>query len=90
MSFDLDPDGNIITRSVIGWTNAPVAGMFVLARLEHVGSEDQLRASLVGANPPDAVQLTFTPQQALEFADSLTRMANIILQQQIPAARHQN
>lgn len=74
--FDTYPDGNIITHPFTGYTVAPVADTAILARLEYVENEDQLRTG--GGK---AVQLILTPPQALELADALAKNANRILGQ---------
>lgn len=73
--FDLDADGMVITRPVLGWTIAPVAGMAVLARLNY--SETPADIGTGGK----ALQIVLTPQQALELADLLTKQAKHILAQ---------
>jgi hypothetical protein len=77
--FDTGPDGNIITRPLIGYRAVPVADTAILARLEYVENEEQLRTG-VG----QAVQLILTPQQALEVAGVLTKHARYILGQSVP------
>lgn len=85
-AFDTDASGNIITKPLTGYTSAPVAGMFVLARLEYADSEDHLRAVMSGTAKPGAVQLAITPGQAKELAARLTLLADDILAQQTPGA----
>lgn len=88
--FDTDTSGNIITRPLTGYTSAPVAGMFVLARLEYADSEDHLRAVMSGTDKPGAVQLAITPGQAKELAGRLMLLADYILAQQSPKAKERN
>ncbi len=85
-AFDTDAKGHIVTKPLIGFTSAPVAGMFVLARLEYADSENHFRAITSGTDKPRAMQLTITPVQAKELAARLTFLANHILAQQTPDA----
>ena len=77
--FDTDASGNIITKPLVGYTSAPVAGMFVLTRLEYADSENHLRGIMSDAEKPGAVQLAITPSQAKELAARLNLLADHIL-----------
>lgn len=89
-TFDTDENGNIITRPLTGHTTAPVAGMFVLARLEYAESEEQLRAIMTANLKPSAVQFAISPVQAKELAARLTLLADHILAQQTPDQEKKN
>lgn len=71
--FDLDAQGNVITRPFLGYTVAPVAGMSVIARLNYAETPADI------GTEGKALQLVMTPQQALELAAVLTRNAQYIL-----------
>ena len=71
--FELDESGMIVTRPLLGWTIAPVAGVSVLARLDYAEKPEYI---LTGGK---SVQLILTPQQAIALADVLTRHAKHIL-----------
>ncbi len=89
-AFDTDSTGNIISKPLIGYTSAPIAGMFVLARLEYADSENHLQAIMSGTEKPGAVQLVITPDQAKELAARLNLLADHIISQKTPATQGRN
>ena len=71
--FELDEDGMIVTRPLLGFTIVTVAGMSILTRLDYAEKPADIETG------DKSVQLILTPQQALEVADALTRHARNIL-----------
>ena len=69
---DLEKDaaGNIITRPVLGWTTAPVAGTAVLLALDYAETPAQLRTGGL------RLQAVMTVPQARELAAALQRAAD--------------
>ena len=88
--FDTDDAGNIITKPMIGYQTMPVAGMFILARVEYANSDAHLMAVMADQEKPGAVQLAITPNQAREFAARLVHLADHIISQQTPSATGRN
>ena len=80
--FDVDKNGMVITRPLLGWTMAPIEGMFLLARLNYAETPADI------GNDGKAIQLILTPQQALELADVLTKQAKHILGAPPQGSRH--
>ena len=40
--LELDEQGTIVTRPVLGWTLVPAAGMFVIARIRYAERPEEL------------------------------------------------
>jgi hypothetical protein len=74
MDFELDADGKIITKPVMGWTIAPVAEIAVLVTVQYADRREELETG------GKQIQLLLMPQQCLELAEVLTRQANRILE----------
>lgn len=75
MEFDTDDKGGIISFPLYGWTTVPAMGMALITRLEYFPTP------LSMANrSPEAVQLTWTPQQCREFGQLLLKMADHLSQ----------
>jgi hypothetical protein len=72
--FEKDKNGDIITKPVVGFTTAPVAGMAVLLAIRYVETPEELESG--GSKQ---IQLILTPQQAQEIANSLARQGERIL-----------
>ena len=72
-SLEKDAQGNIVTRPVMGWVTAPVAGMFVLLGLKYAETPEQLKSG------GKTLQFGLLPAQALELAEMLTTQARSIL-----------
>ena len=73
--FVTDVQGNIITKPVVGYATVPLGGMALLLGVRYVDSDEELNSG-----NSKQIQLTLTPQQALEIADSMTRQANLLLE----------
>lgn len=71
--LEMDAEGNIVTRPILGWTTAPVAGMAILLVLNYAESPDELKTG------GRFLQTIWTPQQALELAAVLTKRAREII-----------
>lgn len=74
-NFDLLPDGNIKVSPLTGYSTAIAAGMACLVRLA------ESDANLL-ANKMDNLQLVLTPAQAVELAQALSNMAEVVFRQQ--------
>ena len=72
--LETDAQGNIVSRPVMGWITAPVAGMFVLLGLKYAETPEQLKTG------GKTLQFGLLPAQALELAEMLTRQARGILE----------
>ena len=72
-TLEKDAQGNIVTRPVMGWMTAPVAGMFVFLGLKYAETPDQLKTG------GKTLQFGLLPAQALELAEMLTKQARAIL-----------
>lgn len=88
--FDTDDAGNIITKPMVGYSTMPVAGMFILARVEYADSEAHLLAVMSDQEKAGAVQLAITPDQAREFAARLMFLADHIMAQRTPDSAGKN
>lgn len=75
MSATWDVDDNNIVKlfPVIGFHILPVAGISVAARIQFLGTPDQLEAE------PEALQFVLTPAIALQLAEDLRKTAERIL-----------
>lgn len=69
--FDLDDDGNIKVRPLMGYTIAPVAGMFCVVRMEYPESPEDMFAGKTSA-----VQLAMTAAQLREVSAVMLRKAD--------------
>lgn len=67
--FDLNEAGNISLNPLVGYSTGTAAGMMCILRLEHVRSEQDLRAGRT-----QALQLGMTPAQCRELSQALRRM----------------
>ncbi|TDX64020.1 hypothetical protein EDE12_106166 [Methylosinus sp. sav-2] len=72
-ALELNEDGSVKTRPVLGWTITPVAGMSVLLRILYAETPAELKTG--GQN----LQVILTPAQALDLAQSLAKPAMHIL-----------
>jgi hypothetical protein len=73
--FETDGQGNIITKPVVGYAAVPIEGMAVLLGVRYVDSDEDLNSA-----SSKQIQLTLTPQQALEIAGSMARQAKLLLE----------
>lgn len=78
--FETDSDGNIITNPVTGWTSACFAQMTVVLAIHYAPTPLALES---GENK--SIQFVLTPQQCLELAERLTKLARYVLDQPPPA-----
>jgi hypothetical protein len=79
--FDLDENGNISVRPLMGFTLAPVQGMFCVARLEYPQTVEDMRTG-----NRSAVQLTMTAVQLREVAAALLRSADQLESAPLPTS----
>lgn len=77
-ALELDAQGLIVTRPVLGWTTVPVAGMSVLLRIHYAEKPEELGTEGHG------LQVVMTPPQALELAESLASQARRFLEPRDP------
>ncbi len=71
--LEMDEQGMVVTRPVLGWTMVPVAGTAVLLRLQYAETPVELKTG------GRFLQVLLTPQQAQELAEMLTTQAQRIL-----------
>ncbi len=79
MSLDVletDSHGNAVERPVVGWMVTTDQGVTVLAAFEYTESASELTRECA------KLQLSFTPQQALQLANALTDLAGSIFRTQ--------
>ncbi len=73
--LEINDDGMITPRPVLGWVHGPIGGVIAVLRLNYADSpQDQIAGGR-------HLQVTLTPQQALALAEDLTRTANLLLAQ---------
>jgi hypothetical protein len=77
--FETDSDGNIITNPVTGWVSSTFAEMGIILALHYAPTPQALES---GKN--SSIQFVLTPQQCLELAERLTKLAHIVLDQPLP------
>ncbi len=77
--FETDKDGNVITNPVTGWVSTTFAEMGVILAMHYAPTPEALES---GKNK--SIQFVMTPQQCLELAARLTKLANIVLGQPVP------
>ena len=77
--FETDKDGNIITNPVTGWVSSTFAEMGVILAIHYAPTPEALETGEY-----KVMQFVMTPQQCLELADRLTKLANIVLNQPNP------
>jgi hypothetical protein len=74
LEFDTDKDGNVITNPVTGWTSASFAGMGVVLAMHYADTPLALETG-----KSKSLQFALTPQQCLELAERLTKLAKHLL-----------
>ena len=74
--FEIDGNGNVITKPLTGWRGATFAGMGIVIALHYAESIEALESG-----DSKTVQLVMKPQQCLELAETLTRLANSVLKE---------
>ena len=79
-ALEVNSDGNIVTRPIMGWTTVP-AETAVILRLNYAENPDELRTG--GRH----LQVILTPQQCLELAQILTKQAQRILEAPRPTGK---
>jgi hypothetical protein len=73
MTIELDANGMVVTRPVLGWTTATAAEIAVILQIQY--SEKPADIDTGGKS----LQVVLTPPQCLELAEVLTRNAQRIL-----------
>jgi hypothetical protein len=63
----------VITRPVLGWTTAAVAGSSVILQMQYAETPEELKTG------GRSIQFVLTPPQSLELAETLTKQAKRIL-----------
>lgn len=81
--LEKDSQGNVITKPVVGWITAPMAGMAVILQMQYVDSPEQL-----DAGGRTKLQFVLTPQQCQELAETLTRQAARVMNSPDTGRRH--
>jgi len=80
MPLETDANGMIVTRPVLGWTTAPVAGSAVILQIQYAETPQELKTG------GRSLQFVLTPPQSLELAETLTKQAQRILNQKPSSA----
>ncbi len=78
MTLEINPDGTISTRPVLGWTTAAIAGTTVFLQIQYAEKPADIATGGL------SLQVVLTPQQALELAETLTKQARRIVDAPIP------
>jgi hypothetical protein len=73
--LQLDEHGNVVAKPVIGWMITTDKDVTVLAAIEYADSPSELTTE------SSKIQLDLTPQQSLQLADALTKVANHVLEE---------
>jgi hypothetical protein len=71
--LETDAAGMVITRPVLGWTTAAVAGSSVILQMQYAETPEELKTG------GRSIQFVLTPPQSLELAETLTKQAKRIL-----------
>jgi hypothetical protein len=71
--LEMDNNGNIVTRPVLGWTTVPAMGTAVILAIQYAETPQELKTG------GRRLQLVLTPQQAQELAATLTTQAARVL-----------
>jgi hypothetical protein len=74
--FETDSDGNIITNPVTGWVSASFEGMGIVLAMHYAETPEALESG-----ESKAIQFALTPQQCLQLAERLTKLARHVLDQ---------
>jgi hypothetical protein len=82
--LEINHDGTVVTRPVLGWTTVTVAETAVLLSLQYAEKPEDIRTG------GKSLQVVMTPQNALELAESLTKQARRILDAPSPPQRAQH
>jgi hypothetical protein len=83
--FELDENGNIITKPVTGWSAAVIFESTVLLQLQYVDTPLELEK---GQNK--SFQFVLTPPMCLELAVLLTKQANRAMESKLPPGKSPN
>lgn len=78
--LQIDKNGNIIVRPLVGWTTHQIAGIAVLLTVEYVEAEEGLNTGY-----SQSVQLGLTAAMCQELADTLSKAAKGILGETFPS-----
>ena len=71
-------DGAVKAAPLLSWACAPLEDVFVLVNLRYARSRDEM------ASGGQSVQMTMSPQQALELAEALRTRAETVLRRRSP------
>jgi hypothetical protein len=74
LGFETDKDGNVITNPVTGWTSASFAGMGIVLAMHYADT-----ALALDTGESKSLQFALTPQQCLELAERLSKLAKHLL-----------
>lgn len=77
LEFETDKNGNVITNPVTGWVSAAFAGMGVVLAMHYADTSLALETG-----ESKSLQFALTPQQCLELAERLTKLAKHLLADQ--------
>lgn len=77
-AMEVDEQGNLIVRPLLGWASIPMLNMFVFLRLRY--EETPAEFGTEGRS----LQMVLTPQQALDLARELELQAKRVLGQPVP------
>ncbi len=78
MTIEKDAQGMVVTRPVLGWTTAAVAGTAVLLQIQYAEKPADIGTGGL------SLQVVLNPHKALELAETLTKQARRIVDAPIP------
>ncbi|HVZ68499.1 MAG TPA: hypothetical protein VG891_03490 [Rhizomicrobium sp.] len=73
--LEKDASGKIVTRPIMGFSSAPIAGMAIFLQVRYAETPEQLKAK------GKSIQFSLTPEQALELASMMATQAKRIIDQ---------
>jgi hypothetical protein len=80
---DLDSNGNILTKPVMGWSISHVAGAALLLTVRYADTPAELER--MESKP---ITLALTPQLGLELAEALKRNSQNLIDGVLPSGTH--
>ncbi len=72
-ALQTDQDGNIIVSPVLGWASGPLPAKAVFLAVQYAERPEEIETG------GKSIQFVLTPQQCLELAQRLTKLANDVI-----------
>lgn len=74
ITLQKDDEGNVLTNPITNWVLTPAAEIAILLAVQYVETQDQLERW-----DTHQIQFVLTPQQGLELAEKLTKLAQWLM-----------